>query len=108
MVKQLSNARPTRKRHTQKAQKVVTKAVAIPAMNPIRLVQTSAGILPYRSAIHPKISPPRMAPPKNTACAIVGNAALSQTHPSCKYKMSALRYKLPILETQTETFAMRM
>ena len=82
MVKQLSKARPTRKRHTQKAQKVVIKAVAIPAVNPIRLVQTSAGILPYRSAIQPKISPPRMAPQKNTACAIVGNAALSQTQPS--------------------------
>lgn len=46
MVKQLSKARPTRKRHTQNAQKVVTKEVAIPAMKPMRLVQTSAGILP--------------------------------------------------------------
>jgi hypothetical protein len=43
-----------------------------------------------------------MAPPKNTACAIVGNAALSQTQPSWKYKMSALRVITYIRDTDRE------
>lgn len=38
IVKQLSNASPTKKRHTQNSQKLLQKAVAIPATNPTTLV----------------------------------------------------------------------
>lgn len=47
MVKQLSNANPTKKRHNVNCQKVLVKAVATPAKNPIKLAPISAGILPY-------------------------------------------------------------
>lgn len=46
IVKQLSNASPTRNLQKQKAQKLWTPAVASPPANPIKLVPTNAGILP--------------------------------------------------------------
>lgn len=61
---------PTRNRQTEKVQNVVQKAVAIPPTKPIRFVPTKAGILPNLSAIHPKTSPPSMAPQKNIDCAV--------------------------------------
>ena len=82
IVKQLSKANPKRKRHAANSQKFVENAVATPAKNPTMLVPTKAGILPYRSAIHPKISPPKIAPTKKILCAKVGRAAFSQTHSS--------------------------
>lgn len=85
MVKQLSNAIPTRNRQTQNDQKVVQNTVAIPPTNPTMLVPKSTGILPYLSASQPKTKPPKMAPPKKTACATEGNADRSQTQSSCKY-----------------------
>lgn len=65
IVKQLSKAKPTKNRHSENSQKEVAKTVAIPAMNPAMFVPTKAGILPYRSAIHPNINPPKIAPTKN-------------------------------------------
>lgn len=79
MVKQLSNAMPTTNLHRQKLQKLLEKAVPIPATNPTRLVPTKAGILPLLSANQPKTSPPKMAPQKNIACDMVAKADLSQT-----------------------------
>lgn len=64
MVKQLSKAMPTKNLHTQKDQNDVQKAVAMPPINPARLVPTRAGILPILSAIHPNTKPPNMAPQK--------------------------------------------
>lgn len=47
IVKQLSKANPTKKRHNANCQKVFVNAVAIPARNPIILAPIKAGILPY-------------------------------------------------------------
>lgn len=79
MAKQLSNAKPTKKRQTVNCQKLFENAVNTPAINPIILAPTRAGTRPYLSAIHPQIIPPKIAPTKNILCEIVGNAALSQT-----------------------------
>lgn len=79
IVKQLSNAIPTRNLQTQKIQKELQYAVAIPPINPTMLVPTSAGIRPNLSAIQPKIRPPKMAPQKKIDWAVVGKAAFSQT-----------------------------
>lgn len=65
MVKQLSNAKPKKKRHAANSQKVLEKAVAIPAIHPITFAPTNAGIRPYLSAIKPKSKPPHIAPIKN-------------------------------------------
>lgn len=46
IVKQLSNANPTKNRHKQNPQKPPTKAVETPAVNPMTLQPTNAGILP--------------------------------------------------------------
>lgn len=46
IVKQLSKAKPTRKRHRLNCQKFVTKAVATPATKPIKLQPAKAGIRP--------------------------------------------------------------
>ena len=64
MVKQLSKANPQRQRHTKNCQKFLENAVATPAKHPTMFVPIKAGILPYRSAIHPKIKPPNIAPMK--------------------------------------------
>lgn len=79
IVKQLSKANPTKNRHRQNVQKLVENAVATPATNPIKLQPANAGMRPYRSAIHPKRSPPTMAPMKKMAWEYVGNLSLSQT-----------------------------
>lgn len=79
MVKQLSKAIPTKKRQRQKDQNVVQNAVAIPPMRPAILVPIRAGILPYLSAIQPKISPPSIAPQKKMDCAVDGSAEFEQT-----------------------------
>lgn len=79
IVKQLSKAIPTKKRQTQNDQNDVQNAVAMPPTNPAMLVPIKAGILPYRSAIHPKINPPSIAPPKKMDCAVEGRAELEQT-----------------------------
>lgn len=79
MVKQLSKAIPTRKRQTAKVQNEEHIVVAMPPMKPTKLVPTKAGILPMRSAIHPKTKPPRMAPQKKMDWAVLGSAALSHT-----------------------------
>lgn len=79
MTKQLSNAKPTRKRQKLNAQKLCVNAVAMPATAPIMLVPTRAGMRPKRSAIQPKIKPPKMAPTKKIACAVLGSADCSQT-----------------------------
>lgn len=79
MVKQLSKANPTKKRHTVKDQKSFVNAVAIPAIAPTIFAAISDGILPYRSAIKPNNRPPIIAPQKNIDWAMVGNGALSQT-----------------------------
>lgn len=86
MVKQLSKANPTKKRHKVNCQNVSVNAVATPARNPIKLAPIKAGILPYWSAIHPKISPPKIAPTKKILWAMVGRASYWQTHPSCQQK----------------------
>lgn len=80
IVKQLSNANPTMKRHNVNVTKLFENAVRMPPTKPNRFEPTSAGMRPYRSAIHPKSSPPTMAPQKNTDWAIDGRAALSHTH----------------------------
>lgn len=72
MVKQLSNAKPTRKRHKLNSQKLPVYAVAIPAMKPIELQPTNAGIRPNLSAIQPNNNPPNMAPMKKMDCDSVG------------------------------------
>lgn len=46
IVKQLSNAKPTKKRHIINCQKLYVNAVEIPATHPTILHPTSAGILP--------------------------------------------------------------
>lgn len=79
IVKQLSKANPTKNRQRVNCQKFVARAVKHPAMQPTTLHPTSAGILPYLSAMNPKINPPKMAPTKNMLWEIVGNAASSQT-----------------------------
>lgn len=79
MVKQLSKAIPTKNLQTQNDQKDVQNAVAMPPTKPAILVPIKAGILPYLSAIHPKISPPNIAPPKKIDCAVEGNAEFEQT-----------------------------
>lgn len=81
-MKQLSNANPTKKRHNVNDQKLPVKAVATPATKPNKLHPHNDGMRPKRSAIHPNKRPPMIAPQKNTDCAIVGRAALSQTHSS--------------------------
>lgn len=55
---------------------------------------TIAGILPNLSAIHPKISPPKIDPQKKTACVVAGYSSLSHTHPSCECKMELFYSKL--------------
>lgn len=82
MVKQLSNAIPTKNLHTQNAQNVLQNAVAIPPTNPTKFVPTKAGIRPNLSAIQPKMRPPRMAPQKKIDWAVCGRAAFSHTQ-SC-------------------------
>lgn len=67
IVKQLSNAKPTTNRHNENDQKLPLNAVATPAIKPIILQPTNAGIRPKRSAIHPNIKPPTIAPKKNIA-----------------------------------------
>lgn len=79
MVKQLSNAIPTKKRQIQNDQNVVQNAVAIPPTRPAILVPIKAGILPYLSATQPNINPPSIAPPKKMDWAVEGNAAFEQT-----------------------------
>lgn len=79
IVKLLSNAIPTKNLQTQKAQKELQNAVAIPAANPTKFVPTRAETRPCLSANQPKTKPPSMAPPKKIAWAIVGKAALSHT-----------------------------
>lgn len=79
MVKQLSNANPTKKRHNVNDQKLPVKAVATPATKPKMLHPHSDGMRPKRSAIHPNSKPPIIAPQKKMDCAMVGNAALSHT-----------------------------
>lgn len=79
IVKQLSKAIPTRKRQTQKCQKLVQNAVAMPPTKPTKFVPTRAGILPIRSAIQPKINPPKIAPQKKMDWAVCGRAEFSQT-----------------------------
>jgi len=86
MVKQLSKAKPTKKRHNANFQKLSASTVATPARNPVTFAPTSAGILPYLSAIHPKIRPPKIAPTKKTLWAVVGSALFSHTHPSCNQR----------------------
>lgn len=83
MVKQLSKAKPTKNRHSANSQKLPARTVATPARKPVTLAPTSAGILPYLSAIHPKIRPPKIAPMKKTLWAVVGSALCSHTHPNC-------------------------
>lgn len=51
MVKQLSNAKPKRKRHAANSQNELENAVAIPVTHPIRFAPTNAGIRPYLSAM---------------------------------------------------------
>lgn len=87
IVKQLSKANPTKKRHKVNCQKLTVNAVATPARNPIRLAPIKAGILPYWSATHPKINPPKIAPIKKILWAMVGSASYWQTHPSCNRKL---------------------
>lgn len=84
IVKQLSNANPTIKRHTENIQKFVENAVAIPPTKPNKFDMTNEGIRPYRSAIQPNNKPPTIAPQKKIDCAIDGSAELSQTHSNCK------------------------
>ena len=64
-------------------------AVATPARNPIILAPIKAGILPYWSAIHPKINPPNMAPMKKILWATVGKESYWQTHPSYSRKLQS-------------------
>lgn len=85
-VKQLSNANPAKYRHNVNDQKWWQNAVPIPARPPTTLAPISAGTRPNRSAIHPNKRPPVIAPRKNTDCAMVGRASLSQTHPNCYEK----------------------
>lgn len=80
IVKQLSIAIPTMKRHNVNVTKLFVNAVEIPPTKPHRFAATSAGIRPYRSAIQPKSKPPTMEPQKNTAWAIVVRSSYSQTH----------------------------
>lgn len=86
IVKQLSKAIPTKNLHKQNDQKVVQKAVAIPPTKPAIFVPTKAGILPYLSAIQPKINPPNMAPQKKMDCAVEGNAEFEHTQFSYETK----------------------
>lgn len=86
IVKQLSNANPTKKRHNVNVQNCVVNAVITPATKPNKLHPHSDGIRPNLSAIQPNSSPPTMAPQKNIDCAIAGNAALLHTHSCCKNK----------------------
>lgn len=83
IVKQLSKAKPTKNRHSANSQKLPASTVATPAKNPVTLAPTNAGILPYLSAIHPKIRPPKIAPTKKTLWAVVGSALCSHTQPNC-------------------------
>lgn len=46
IVKQLSNAKPTKNRHKLNCQKLLTNAVETPAKKPIILQPAKAGILP--------------------------------------------------------------
>lgn len=82
-MKQLSKAKPTKNRHNANSQKLSANTVATPAKNPVTLAPTNAGILPYLSAIHPKIRPPKIAPTKKMLWAVVGSALFSHTHPNC-------------------------
>lgn len=82
IVKQLSNANPTKNRHNVNVQNCDVNAVRTPAINPNTLHPHNDGIRPKRSAIHPNNKPPTIAPQKNIDCDIAGNAAFSQTH-SC-------------------------
>lgn len=84
IVKQLSNANPTTKRHNVNVTKLFEYPVKTPPTKPKRFEPTSAGMRPYRSATQPNSKPPTIAPQKNTDWAIDGNAAFSQTHSNCK------------------------
>ena len=65
MVKQLSNAKPTKKRIKANCQKFVTNAVSTPAAKPTKFEPINAGMRPNLSAIQPNSRPPTMAPKKN-------------------------------------------
>lgn len=84
IVKQLSNANPTKNRHKENCQKFETNIVATPAIKPIKLHPTNEGTLPNLSAIHPNKRPPTIAPRKNIDWASVGRVDFSQTHSSLK------------------------
>lgn len=79
IVKLLSKAIPTKNLQAQKDQNVLQNAVAIPAAKPTMFVPTRAGMRPCLSAIQPKTRPPRIAPPKKMAWAMVGRAEFSHT-----------------------------
>lgn len=72
IVKQLSNANPTKNRQIINSQKFAQYAVPIPAAKPIKLHPANAGIRPNLSAIQPNNKPPQMAPKKKTDCDNVG------------------------------------
>lgn len=88
IVKQLSKAIPTKNLHMQKLKNEPHQVVAIPLRNPIRFDPTRAGSRPNLSANHPNIKPPNIAPPKNIAWAVWGEAAFSQTQFSWKKNRS--------------------
>lgn len=102
IVKQLSKANPTRNRHKLNCQKLPTKAVAIPATNPIELQPAKAGIRPYRSAIHPNNNPPQIAPKKKIDWDNVGKKSFSHTQSSSVaivlYGISVKLYSQPCLQ----------
>lgn len=81
-VKQLSNANPAKNRQSVNTQKLLEKAVAIPAKPAKTLLPTIAGIRPYRSAIQPNNNAPQMAPQKKIDWDMVGLSESSQTHSS--------------------------
>lgn len=82
IIKQLSNANPSKNRQNVNTQKLPENAVATPAIKPNKFEPINAGIRPNRSAIQPNNKPPKTAPMKNIACAMAGNAALSHTQSS--------------------------
>lgn len=78
----MSKAKPKKKRHTENSQKFPAKTVAMPDKKPVIFAPTNAGTRPNRSAIHPNINPPKMAPTKKMLWAVFGKALSSQTHSS--------------------------
>lgn len=113
MVKQLSKAMPTKKRHTQNDQKELQNAVAIPAANPTKLVPTKAETRPCLSANQPNTKPPSIAPPKKIAWAIVGRAELSHTQFCLKKKNQMVSHLIvtthvEIISEKRETLKIRI